>query len=96
MEKIDAIIERVEEELEDALTYTWKSMHEKGKDTELSNTYAELARQELTHADMLCTQATRILNMNHEEYKDMQKIWDWHYKKFLHKKQHIRAMMTSS
>lgn len=100
MKDIETIIDQIEEELDDATNYAWKAMHHKTKDIELSNTYAELARQELTHAEMLCTQGDRIMRMRkadgHEEHKEMQTIWDWHHKKALHKKQHIRALLSST
>lgn len=100
MKDIEEIIDQIEEELDDATNYAWKAMHYKAKDIELSNTYSELARQELAHADMLCTQGERIVRMHknseHEEHKDMHTIWNWQHKKFMAKKQHIRSLMTSS
>lgn len=99
MKEFEELIDQIEEELEDATNYAWKAMHYKAKDIELSNTYSELARQELAHADMLCTQTERILrvhkNTEHEEFKEMDILWNWHHKKFLSKKQHIRSLMAS-
>lgn len=97
MKTIEEIIDQVEEELNDAEKYAWEAMHHKGKDTELSNTYSELSRQELTHADMLCNQAERLLRTGNDEMsKEDHTIWSWHHKKFQHKKHHIRSMLTSN
>ena len=99
MKEFEELIEQIEGELDDATNYAWKALHYKAKNIELSNTYSELARQELAHADMLCTQAERIVRMHknteHEEHKEIHTIWDWSHKKFMSKKQHIRSLMTS-
>lgn len=96
MKEFEELIDQIEEELEDATNYAWKAMHYKAKDIELSNTYSELARQELAHAEMLCTQTERIVRMHKDEHKDIETIWNWHHKKTMSKKHHIRSLMTGS
>lgn len=99
MKDMEWLIEQIDEEFDDAENYAWKAMHYKSKDHELSSTCAELSRQELTHAEMLCTQGERMSrkykDAEEPEHKAMHTVWEWSHKKFLERKHKIRALLTS-
>lgn len=90
-------MENICEEVEDAEKYAKEAMRMKTEDLELSKVYAELARQELGHADTLHNQAVRIINAHKatgaETPTSMQTIWDWEHEKIMDKTARIKLML---
>ena len=97
MKKIKCLVENICEEIEDAEKYAKEAMRMKTEDLELSKVYAELARQELGHADTLHNQAVRIIKAHKangsETPNSMQVIWDWEHEKIVNKTARIKLML---
>lgn len=97
MKKIKRLVENIGDEIEDAEKYAVEAMRTKAEDPELSKIYAELARQELGHADTLHNQAVRIIKAykatGAETPLSMQIIWDWEHEKIVDKTTRIKQML---
>ena len=97
MKKIKCLVENICEEIEDAEKYAKEAMRMKTEDLELSKVYAELARQELGHADTLHNQAVRIIKAHKatgaETPTSMQVVWDWEHEKIVDKTARIKMML---
>lgn len=97
MKKIKCLVENIGEEVEDAEKYAKEAMRMKTEDLELSKVYAELARQELGHADTLHNQAVRIIKAHKatgaETPASMQAIWEWEHEKIMDKTARIKLML---
>lgn len=97
MKKIKCLVENIGEEVEDAEKYAVEAMRMKADDPELAKVYAELARQELGHADTLHNQAVRIIKAHKatgaETPPSMQIIWDWEHSKIVDKTARIKLML---
>lgn len=97
MKKIKCLVENICEEIEDAEKYAGEAMKMKTEDLELSKVYAELARQELGHADTLHNQAVRIIKAHKatgaETPASMQAIWEWEHEKIVDKTARIKLML---
>ena len=97
MKKIKCLVENICEEVEDAEKYAIEAMRTKAEDPDLSKVYAELARQELGHADTLHNQAVRIIRAHKasgaETPTSMQTIWDWEHEKIVAKTARIKLIL---
>lgn len=61
MKEIKWIAERIREELEDSESYAKAALKYKDSDRDLAQTVAGLAKQELTHSELLHDQAVRLI-----------------------------------
>lgn len=97
MKKIKCLVENISDEIEDAEKYAVEAMRTKAEDPELAKIYAELARQELGHADTLHNQAVRIIKAHKatgaETPLSMQIIWDWEHDKIVDKTTRIKQLL---
>jgi len=81
---VEKMIDQMEEELDDSLKYAECAMKHKDKFPDLSRIYKDLSTQELNHAQMLHTEAAKMMEKHSGEDLD-DKIWDWHHKRLVHK-----------
>lgn len=97
MEIIKCLAEYIEEELEDAEKYAKAAKHHKGTDRELSQTFEDLARQELSHSDKLHAQAVRLINAKKTAGAtvpaSMEIIWSWEHGKMIEKTAHVHRLL---
>lgn len=89
--------ENIEEELHDAEKYAKSALYTKHTDAEASRLCAELARQELNHADMLHGMAVKTYNRHADAGEDMtatKAIWDHYHKKAVEQRAKVHALLA--
>ena len=95
MRAIKDIAKDIREELEGAKHYAERAVMHKG--TSAGNTYAEMARQELSHADKLHTLAVQMINEQKAKGikppEAMQAVWDWEHERMIEETAHIRQLL---
>nr|DAH39995.1 MAG TPA: NEUTROPHIL-ACTIVATING PROTEIN A, four-helix bundle, METAL TRANSPORT [Caudoviricetes sp.] len=97
MKKIKMLAEQIEEELNDAEKYATCAAKFADDDRELSAMYADLSRQELTHADKLHAAAVRYIRQAKDGGanvpESMQIVWDWEHEKMVSHRARILALL---
>ena len=97
MKEIKELVEEIREELEGAKHYAEQSAKLKHTDMTRSETYAEMARQELSHVDKLHSMAVKKIEAQresgHEAPAAMQAVWYWEHEKMIKCTAKIRAML---
>lgn len=97
MKIIKYLAEQIREELEDAENYAKQAHKVKEEDRELSNTLAELSRQELAHSDALHLQAERLIKKTRENGivppAAMTAVWDWEHERLIEKTAHVKHLV---
>lgn len=97
MRKIEMLVDEMRKELDGALEYARKVIEYSKTDKELSDTYRQLARQEVNNSDMLHDAAVRIIRdygSDKEIPPAMQAIWDYEHKKLIEQKADIMMMLN--
>lgn len=83
MKQIKEIVESIHEELEGAEGYAKMATLYKDSDRSLSETYATIASQELSHVDSLHAQVVRLIkaqqSAGREAPASMQAVWNWEH-----------------
>lgn len=92
MNEMKTIVEHIQEELEDAITYAKLAIAYKGTDPEISGTFSALAGQELNHADLLHEQVFRLIKGNGAP-PALQTVWEWEHDQYVEKVAKIKAML---
>lgn len=99
MKKIKMLAEQIEEELNDAEKYAACAAKFADDDRELSSMYADLSRQELTHADKLHAAAVRYIRQAKDSGanvpESMQIVWDWEHEKMVSHRARILALLDT-
>lgn len=97
MKEIKMIAENISEELEDAEKYAKCAAKYMDSDRELMSMFADLSRQELSHADKLHAQAVRLIHDQKskgvEAPQAMMIVWEWEHEKMIRDKAKILAML---
>lgn len=94
MKAFNEILEHIPEELEDAEEYARMALHYKHENRALADMYAELAKQELGHEDMLHSMAHALLAEHPEEDHGWAKhIWEWECGKATDKRSKVKVML---
>lgn len=97
MQEIKQLVERMEEELEDAKTYADLASEYKGENNGLSALYLELATQETKHMEMLHGKAVELITAHRRDHGEppaaMLAVWDYEHKKIIHKATKVRTML---
>ena len=97
MKEIKMLAENIREELEDAEKYAWTALKYKDKDRDLAQTVAGLAKQEITHSELLHEQAVRLIKEQHEKGvmppAAMQAVWDWEHERMIEKTAHVKHLL---
>ena len=97
MKEIKWIAENIREELEDAEKYATAALKYKDTDWDLSQTLAGLAKQELTHSELLHNHAVKLI----KEYREkngpppaaMAAVWDWEHEKMIEDTAHVKQLL---
>lgn len=99
MRIIKYIVEKCEEELEDAENYLDNALLYKEENPSLADTLYAIAEQEIGHYKMLHEQAIKIISAyrqkNGEPPEAMKAIWDWEHKKAIDDYAIIQTKMKS-
>lgn len=97
MKEIKMLAENIREELEDAEKYAWTALKYKDKDRDLAQTVAGLAKQEITHSELLHEQAVRLIKEQQEKGitppAAMQAVWDWEHERMIEKTAHVKQLL---
>lgn len=97
MKEIKEIVEEIRDELEGAKHYAEQAAKLKDTDTMRSETYAEMAKQELAHIDKLHSMAVKKIEAQraggYEAPAAMQAVWDWEHEKMIKHTAKIKAML---
>jgi hypothetical protein len=97
MKEIKMLAENIREELEDAEKYAWTALKYKDKDRDLAQTVAGLAKQEITHSELLHEQAVRLIKEQQEKGitppAAMQAVWDWEHERMIEKTAYVKQLL---
>lgn len=97
MKEIKWIAERIREELEDAEQYAKTALKYKDTNKDLAQACADIAKQELTHSEILHTQAVRLIKAQMAAGVTapvaMQAVWDWEHEKMIEHTAKIRNLL---
>lgn len=85
MEKIEMLVDMIDEELEGAKTYIKKALDLKEKDRELAEMFYRLSSEEMTHVDMLHKQVMEVIMEHKRKNGDPPAVMEAVYD-FLHKR----------
>ena len=98
MREIKMLVENIEEELEDAEKYAKAALYHKHTDSEMSRMFADLARQELAHSEILHGHAVRLIRMQREKGTEvpaaMQAVWDWEHERMVEHTTKIKGLIA--
>ena len=100
MKSIKHIVKDIREELDGAEHYAEIAAKLRDTDMTAANTYAEMARQELSHVDKLHGLAVKLIN----EQKTagvtvpaaMQAVWDWEHEGMVERSTRIKMLLDMS
>lgn len=97
MREIKYIAGRIREELEDAEGYTKHALEYKDSDWDFSQTLVGLAKQELTHSELLHNQAVKLIKDYREKNGPppaaMAAVWDWEHEKMIEQTAYIKQLL---
>lgn len=97
MKAIKEIVEDIRDELDGAKHYAEKAVRMRDTDMTAANTYAEMARQELGHADKLHGMAVKLINEQRAAGvtppASMQVVWDWEHERMIDQTARIKALL---
>ena len=97
MKAIKEIVEDIREELDGAKHYAEKAVKMWDTDRDAATAYADMARQELSHADRLHGLAVKAINAERakgvEPPAAMQAVWEWEHEKMIDATARIRHLL---
>lgn len=98
MRKIAALAEEIHEELCDAEKYAEKYLKAKDPEPDSASVYAQLAREELSHANLLHGLVAKAIKAytatGKEAPQAMQAVWDYEHDKLIEQEKEVRMMLT--
>ena len=96
MKIIKCLAEKIEEEMHDAEAYAKLAYKYRADYPELSDVFLTLSRQEVTHVNMLHTQAERLIKeyqaAGNEAPPAMRAVWDWEHDRMMDGMARIKTM----
>lgn len=99
MENLEWLLEQMDEELDDAEKYAWKSLKCKDNHNEIARTTAELSRQELTHYEMIQSVAVKYMKTLMEEHPEqmesLETFWEFENGRMTRRKTNIDHLLKS-
>lgn len=97
MKEIKELAHQIRDELDVAEEYAKCAVKLKDERPSESSTYAEMARQELGHADTLHKMAARAIEKARESGAavpaGMETVWEWEHDNMIDRTARIRAML---
>lgn len=96
MKIIKILSKKIEEEMHDAEEYAKLAVMYRSEYPEVSDTFLNLSRQEVSHANMLHIQAERMIkeyrDNNNEVPEAMQAVYDWEHERMIDGMARIKTM----
>lgn len=86
MKEIRAISHQIKEEISDAKNYAKLAVHYKQEQSTLSKTYYDLANDELRHAEMLHSEAVKLIEKQRSIQTPpavMLELWEYEHTEFI-------------
>lgn len=100
MKEIKTIAEQIRDELDVAEEYAKEAAKLKETRSSDASSYADMARQELGHADTLHKMAVRLIEKKTADGAEipaaMQTVWDWEHERMIDRMGKIKAMLSMS
>ncbi len=97
MQIIKKLVEMIEDELEGAEEYAKEANHYKTENAGLSNTFYEIAQQEMKHVSMLHDQVAAIIKRHREDHGEppaaMMAVWEWEHEKHIEEAAEVRRLL---
>ena len=97
MRLLKGLIEHIREEAEDVHAYAEEAIRVREEDPPLATVYAELAREEMSHAERLHKVAVDLIERAHRAGKNppevMKEIWDYEHKIMIEEMAEAKAML---
>lgn len=100
MKEIKIIAEQIRDELDVAEDYAKAAAKLKDVNSTDAANYADMARQEMAHAETLHKMASRLISKQVDAGVEvpaaMQAVWDWEHERMIDRAGKIRAMLSMS
>lgn len=97
MKMLRNIVEDIHEELEGAKHYAMLAMEHKSTNRDAADKYAEMAKQEMSHAEKLHDMAVKHIEKHTVDGAAppaaMKTIWDWEHEKLIECMGEVRALL---
>lgn len=98
MKEIKIIVGYIQDELKDAEKYAKQALYYKGENNKImSELYAQLSREELSHMERLHDHAVKIISQYRSEHgaapTAMQAVWDWEHEKMIEHTARIKHLL---
>ena len=94
MKEIKYLVEEIKEELEGAEEYAKHALQYKTSDKTLSDVFATIAAQELSHVDALHAQAVRLIKASDDKPPAaMQAVWDWEHERMIEHAAKVKTLL---
>lgn len=98
MKEIKMIAEQIRDELDVAEEYAREAARLKDTRSSDASSYADMARQEMGHAETLHKMAVRLIDKETESGaavpSAMQAVWDWEHERMLDRAARIKTMLS--
>lgn len=98
MKEIKMIAEQIRDELDVAEEYAKEAARLKTTRSNDASSYADMARQELGHAETLHKMAVRLIDKETESGaavpSAMQAVWDWEHERMLDRAARIKTLLS--
>lgn len=98
MERIKNLAKQIEEELEDAEHYAKCAVKLKDENASDSSAYAEMARQEMGHAEKLHNMAVRLIEKQRQTGvappAAMLAVWEWEHEKMMDHMATVKLLLS--
>lgn len=98
MKKIEILVDKIDEELDDACSYIRLAHEYKDKDVELATLFYRLSNEEMTHQDMLHKQVKETILAYKREHGEppvaMEAVYNHLHKKHIEKAEKIVNMQN--
>lgn len=98
MKEIKYLVERMEEEIEDADGYIEKALLMKDERKQLADTLCKISEQEMMHYQMLHEQAVSLIEQHKQKHgevpPEMKAIWEWEHKQRIEEIGEVKAKIS--
>jgi rubrerythrin len=92
------IIEKIDEELEDAESYAEMALEHQASDEDIADIFCKIAEQEIGHMNMLHGIVVKIIDRHKKEGKEvpvaMQAIWDYEHEKMIDNAKEVKMLIS--
>ena len=99
MKEIKMLVENIHDEAEDAEKYAKLAVKYRDMDKEMSDVFAYLSEEELSHLNKLHAQAVRYIRKAQDSGAEvpaaMQAVWDWEHTKNMEHVAKVKMLLST-